>query len=429
MVEEMDDNNSVESEVKAEEEVERAQEVRRDHEAPLAEVHSTQEIKQEHGQRNSANEAAPFEPIIDQEERGRGHDRSDSATTRPLHSNAAKQAVRGEHVGEAEEEDRSTKKPMQQFMYKYLESATIPKKADTGDVDPEPTQAPMLVSQTTATTAKGRADRHSTWETDGYLITGERKGSDDGLPLKEWLKLVDGQVTDVPATGQCGWIAFHAAWHNITEGLIPVSSEVAEAANALKKQVLNGMIANVADEKKIHPTDFIADVRLAGKEQDVLKDDTVRMQGYAYKDIPLDADHTVETGTVQAIPTDAGQLLIKDLVKEGTLPLMLVLRHLTSGNHYQAVTYPKEKFGEYARNWKDLTSKRNAVIITFGGCSLDPIPYDAQKTAQAAAQQLKKMRSATKLVRQSAKGGATVEEPRRWPTTRQGHPRTRKRRR
>ncbi|KAG6941491.1 hypothetical protein JG688_00018641 [Phytophthora aleatoria] len=158
MVEEMDDNSSVESEVKAEEEVERAQEVRRDHEAPLAEVHSTQEMKQEHGQRNSANEAAPFEPIIDQEERGRGHDRSDSATTRPLHSNAAKQAVRsvspkrgvpeewnresgecgdeisrsptktrclreengarGEHAGEAEEEDRSTKKPMQQFMYK-----------------------------------------------------------------------------------------------------------------------------------------------------------------------------------------------------------------------------------------------------------------------------------------------------------------------
>ncbi|KAG6941492.1 hypothetical protein JG688_00018642 [Phytophthora aleatoria] len=145
---------------------------------------------------------------------------------------------------------------------------------------------------------------------------------------------------------------------------------------------------------------------------DVLKDDTVRMQGYAYKDIPLDADHTVETGTVQATPTDAGQLLIKDLVKEGTLPLMLVLRHLTSGNHYQAITYPKKKIGEYARNWKDLTSKRNAVIITFGGCSLDPIPYDAQKTAQAAAQQLKKMRSAAKLVRQSAKGGATVEEPR-----------------
>ncbi|KAG2777478.1 hypothetical protein PC129_g18531 [Phytophthora cactorum] len=58
-------------------------------------------------------------------------------------------------------------------------------------------------------------------------------------------------------------------------GLSPPTEEVAQEANEIKKQVLNGMIANLVDEMELHPMDIIAERRASGKTsgKDVTKDE------------------------------------------------------------------------------------------------------------------------------------------------------------
>lgn len=92
---------------------------------------------------------------------------------------------------------------------------------------------------------------------------GVTKSADGGFPLATWLAILGGTLTDVPATGQCGWIAFYAVLHNATEGITPMSTETTTGANQLKKQVLNGMLANLVDEAKLHPAAFEAELAVS----------------------------------------------------------------------------------------------------------------------------------------------------------------------
>lgn len=82
---------------------------------------------------------------------------------------------------------------------------------------------------------------------------------------------------------------------------------------------------------------------------DVSEDDNARLQGYAYHEMTHDDGTTVETGTVEALPTELGSHLLKDLVRAGTLPVVMILRYRSTGNHYQAITYDQARFTEYCK--------------------------------------------------------------------------------
>ncbi|KAG3075883.1 hypothetical protein PI125_g21648 [Phytophthora idaei] len=70
------------------------------------------------------------------------------------------------------------------------------------------------------------------------------------------------------AVHYCGWLAFYAALRNATEGFTPPTDTIIAAANDLKKQVLNGMIANLADEAKIHKADIDAEKHASGQTKE-----------------------------------------------------------------------------------------------------------------------------------------------------------------
>ncbi|KAG2816731.1 hypothetical protein PC110_g15020 [Phytophthora cactorum] len=96
-------------------------------------------------------------------------------------------------------------------------------------------------------------------------IIGDLPPTDPGMPLTKWIELFSGVIADVAATGQCRWLAFYAALRNTTEGLNPPTEPTATAANELKKQVLNGMIANLADEARINKGDTVAEKKASGQ--------------------------------------------------------------------------------------------------------------------------------------------------------------------
>ncbi|KAG2776412.1 hypothetical protein PC129_g19956 [Phytophthora cactorum] len=109
-------------------------------------------------------------------------------------------------------------------------------------------------------TALRTVDQHegsiNTRRRDGFVMLEYTPGTDRWCPLYEWLNFIGGKITDVPATGQCRWLAFHATLHNIEDGFNPFTQEVAEAANELKRQSINGIIANLEDEGRLHPSDL-----------------------------------------------------------------------------------------------------------------------------------------------------------------------------
>lgn len=143
---------------------------------------------------------------------------------------------------------------------------------------------------------------------------------------------------------------------------------------------------------------------------DVSEDDNARLQGYAYHEMTHDDGTTVETGTVEALPTELGSHLLKDLVRAGTLPVVMILRYRSTGNHYQAITYDQARFTEYCKRWEELAGSRSDVLKQYGGSSLDPHPFDVQKTTQAAAQELKRIRKAAKLSRRTLQSQIGREE-------------------
>ncbi|KAF1795401.1 hypothetical protein PC128_g10257 [Phytophthora cactorum] len=130
---------------------------------------------------------------------------------------------------------------------------------------------------------------------------------------------------------------------------------------------------------------------------DATPNGSARVQMCAYYDKPILPTESVETGTVVAIPTDIAKRFIKDLITEGTLPLVLILRWRENGNHFQAVTYSKDKHQQYVLQIELVTEIRNRVSLKHGGRSLDSQPYDHMKTARAAAQELKSFRRRIKV--------------------------------
>jgi len=275
--------------------------------------------------------------------------------------------------------------------------------------------------------------------------------TDTGALLTEWMTVLRGDITDVAANGQCGWLAFYAALYNVTDGLTQPSGEVTSKANLLKKQVLNEMLANLADEMTLHPHDLPAEAVASGcsiqgnsthAEQlcalanhyvaqrdkpvngrvpmhfwvrpahikamatharetvyvlDVHDNGLAWMQAYAYHDVELGADDWVETGTVCPIPTVQALTLMADLVEHGIRPPVMVLRWSQMGNHFQAVTYNEEEYRFYAENLVQLALQRNVILEAHGWKPLDMVAYDVTKTARAAAAALTAIRRASNI--------------------------------
>jgi len=99
---------------------------------------------------------------------------------------------------------------------------------------------------------------------DGCRIVKVSDSTDTGALLTEWMSILRGDITDVAANGQCGWLAFYAALYNVKDGLTQPSGEVTSKANLLKKQVLNEMLANLADEMTLHPHDLPVEADASG---------------------------------------------------------------------------------------------------------------------------------------------------------------------
>ncbi|KAG3080465.1 hypothetical protein PI125_g20436 [Phytophthora idaei] len=208
---------------------------------------------------------------------------------------------------------------------------------------------------------------------------GVAPATDPALILPVWLAELDGSITDVAATGQCGWLAFWAALRNRDTGLSPPTEEVAQEANEIKKQVLNGMIANPVDEMELHPMDIIAERRASGKTSrkdvtkeellcdpanhyatmrkrsvtatvpgnywvrtaqlkgmtmyarehlfvlDVMADGVARVQLYAYSEQVTKNGELVESGTVTTLSTEVELQIFRELKAHDILPLVLVL--------------------------------------------------------------------------------------------------------
>ncbi|KAG7381117.1 10 kda heat shock protein [Phytophthora pseudosyringae] len=104
----------------------------------------------------------------------------------------------------------------------------------------------------------------STLEKDGLEFIKATTPTDQGVRLATWTELLGGQVTNVAPLGSCGWLATYAALYNIRDGLEKPTSVVADAANILKHHVLNEILANLIEERKLHPDTVEADLISSG---------------------------------------------------------------------------------------------------------------------------------------------------------------------
>ncbi|KAG1712695.1 hypothetical protein DVH05_000435 [Phytophthora capsici] len=372
-----------------------------------------------------------------------GSDNDNSRSSKALKKNAAEERDTKHQETNKHGSDNNIqggRRAVQKYMHNYVTSATT-KQEETESKRAQPREQ----------------EENQHLNAKGFLMTGVKEGDDHGLPLIVWLDIVGGTITDVAANGHCGWLAFLAAIHNVREGLKPVETATAEAANILKKQVINSMIANLVDEAEVHEADFVAAVEAIGKDipmqapkaeklkalanhyadqrnrstkafvpmnywvrpehikamamharemvyvLDVLQDENTRLQVYGYNDVELPDKTVIESGMVMPLPSQKGADLLRDLIAAGTLPIIMILRYSGTGNHYQAVTYEATRYQEYTERWRELTESRNNIITKYGGRGLDPEPYDPDKTARAAARELKAIRREAKKLETEAR--------------------------
>ncbi|KAG1706309.1 hypothetical protein DVH05_001457 [Phytophthora capsici] len=129
---------------------------------------------------------------------------------------------------------------------------------------------------------------------------------------------------------------------------------------------------------------------------DVPHEENARIQAYGYQDVVLPDKTAIETGVVFTLPSHIGADILRELTAAGTLPIIMVLHYSNMGNHYQAVTYEPMRYQAYTEQWRELTDRRNSILVKYGGWALDAEPYDADKLAKAATKELKTLRRAAK---------------------------------
>uniref|UniRef100_H3GPT9 OTU domain-containing protein n=1 Tax=Phytophthora ramorum TaxID=164328 RepID=H3GPT9_PHYRM len=358
--------------------------------------------------------------------------------------------------------NKGDKTAHQKYMHQYLRKA-LHIKAEIG-MDSEEGKARTEEREGTRTDA--HSSQAATLQPDvdkeqGVITTesdsedceyvGSTPANDAGAPLASWLELLGGTLVDVAAAGHCGWLASYAALYNVSDGLIEPSEQVTEATNALKKQVINGMVATLEEEMKLHPYQLEVELDASGIRPltsasraerlcalvnhyvlqrqksvktavpmhywvrpahikamaiharetiyvlDVDDQGTARAQAYAYCSTSHNGEDAFETGTNQPIPTLQAMTMLEEIVAEGILPPVLVLRWRESGNHFQAITYDRNRYNSYVQQLTTLAPIRNAILSKHGWPALDYIQYEQASIAKVATRELKAMRKAAKL--------------------------------
>lgn len=249
-----------------------------------------------------------------------------------------------------------------------------------------------------------------------------------------------------PTVNAAGWLDMRSY---TTRKRTPTGG-VLEAVNGFKKEIINGMLASLADEVRTHPEDLDVELEASGirslKEAtqevqicahanhyiaqrtksvnapvpkhfwvrpahlkgiaiyaretiyvlDVNADETARMQAYAYQSIRLTDGDFFDSGTVTPLATTKAMELLQDMRGVGILPRVMVLRWRDMGNHFQAIVYDAATHEEYVKKRKVMLSQRNEIIVKHGGAALDYNQFDAEKTAKAAAKKIRALRRAAK---------------------------------
>ncbi|KAF1795408.1 hypothetical protein GQ600_18530 [Phytophthora cactorum] len=180
------------------------------------------------------------------------------------------------------------------------------------------------------------------------------------------------------------------------EGLLNPTSAVVEAVNALNKDTINGMVATLAEEIRVHQRNWIqikikwhslaggGNMRREGmriieplcaatnksvktavsthlwvrhahlkgmaihaREKiyvlDVGTNGTASAQAYAYTSIQLSNDDSFDSGTAHPMQSRGALQFLPELIGGGILSPVFVLRWQDTGNLFQAVTYDKER--------------------------------------------------------------------------------------
>ncbi|KAE9197558.1 hypothetical protein PF004_g19796 [Phytophthora fragariae] len=350
----------------------------------------------------------------------------------------------------------------QKYMHQYLLTKKHVNDQDMNlqDVDEARTESQPVQSQRQRPVSTGavknetpctepNAERKKT-ESDECKYVGSRPANDAGAPLEIWIAILGGNLVDVAATGHCGWLAGYAALYNVSEGMYEPTVQVIEAANAFKKQVLNGMLATLEEEMRLHMNDLDVELEASGIRSlngapvakricalanhyvaqrqksvkaavpmhfwvrpahikamaiharetiyvlDVDEHGTTRAQAYAYNSIALHGEDSFDSGTNQTMPTQEAMELLEELVVGGILPPVLVLRWRETGNHFQAITYDADRYDSYVKQLTTLVPRRNAILEKYGRSAMDYIQYDPEGTTKAAARSLKVIRKQAK---------------------------------
>ncbi|KAE8983765.1 hypothetical protein PF010_g17413 [Phytophthora fragariae] len=142
---------------------------------------------------------------------------------------------------------------------------------------------------------------------------------------------------------------------------------------------------------------------------DVQEDNSTQLQLYAYQDIELPSGDTIESGTVTEMNNLDGIRLLQELIRAGIHPLVLIVKWQKKGNHFQAVTYDRERYEYYADHMAELVTIRNEILVSFGGLAMDAVPYDTSMTANAVKKELVAIRKAVKTLQREQP--AAVQQP------------------
>ncbi|KAG1709925.1 hypothetical protein DVH05_016939 [Phytophthora capsici] len=121
-----------------------------------------------------------------------------------------------------------------------------------------------------------------------------------------------------------------------------------------------------------------------------------RVQAYAYRTIEGEGQGTWEKGCVDPISTPKAVQVLQDLIGEGILPIVLVLRWRELGNHFQVITYDPERYAFYSSQPMVMAQRRNTIYSRFGWVQLDYSLTNPELKAKLASTQLRAIRKAAK---------------------------------
>ncbi|EGZ25354.1 hypothetical protein PHYSODRAFT_297047 [Phytophthora sojae] len=224
------------------------------------------------------------------------------------------------------------------------------------------------------------------------------EGPIEVVSVADWLALLGSAATDVPPNGQCGWNAWYAAITNLWGDVLVLNEEETLLSSSYKTRAMTFMLARLQwaaeldefdvddlykaltntsidscsmDQKLLAIASALSRVRNYSVNCEAPLSDwvrTVQLQAMAtYLREPLFVIDELETGQTfvhchayaKAKPTHGGnyeqsktflldkasaQSLFSAMRAASVPPTVLILRHQATGNHFNAVTYPPERY-------------------------------------------------------------------------------------